>query len=62
MREKGWDFTEKRVVRSYGENGGTKSWWGGKFITTDGDSFGPLVRILFGATSPDGKEVDIWHG
>lgn len=57
----GWKFPKGVMERE--EDGRTVRYVSyGEFVTTDGDSFGPLVRVLFGAVKPDGVVVDIYHG
>lgn len=65
LKSVGWKFeTEGRVVRPGYKEGECSFivYHPDEFITTDGDSFGPLVRMLFGVKMPDGTIVDLLHG
>lgn len=58
LKTQGWKFPASGITVR-----GNYSWpVSGHFVTTDGDSFGPMVRVLFNAVQPDGTIVDLVHG
>lgn len=59
LKDNGWKFPLPSTIHRDND-----FWYGAgdKFVTTDGDAFGPLVRILFEAIRPDGTVVDLSHG
>lgn len=72
LKSQGWKFEPSECVergqtwKGYvlrNEDGRMKRFQAqGEFTTTDGDSCGPLVRMLFNAQMPDGTFVDLVHG
>lgn len=64
LESQGWLFNPPPSILRYDPDGKAHRWYtdGRHFVTTDGDSFGPMVRMFFDAQTPEKEFVDLLHG